>query len=87
LTEVECQVVGWVGGDFVSCDEYPFAATTDGGKYAIIRGVPVAENLSQGQQFSAFLTTKENANELEQLKGKFYVCVHWTNGQEFGECS
>ena len=38
----------------LSCDEYPFASTRQGGKGAKISYVPKRENYSQGGQLSAF---------------------------------
>ncbi|KAK3578781.1 hypothetical protein CHS0354_030197 [Potamilus streckersoni] len=37
-----------------SCDEYPFASTSQGGRGATIRCVPAAENSSQGGQLNGF---------------------------------
>ncbi|KAL3836340.1 hypothetical protein ACJMK2_021773 [Sinanodonta woodiana] len=37
-----------------SCDEYPFASTSQGGRGATIRCVPAAENNSQGGQLNGF---------------------------------
>ncbi|MCU0350683.1 MAG: NucA/NucB deoxyribonuclease domain-containing protein [Flavobacterium sp.] len=39
-----------------SCDEYPFASTYEGGAGASTRGVPSAEQSSQGGTLSAFYT-------------------------------
>ena len=41
-------------GPGMSCDEYPFASTNQGGKNAVIVAVPIKENSSQGGQLSAF---------------------------------
>ena len=38
----------------MSCDEYPFASTYEGGTGAVIAAVPIKENSSQGGQLSAF---------------------------------
>ena len=38
----------------MSCDEYPFASTYEGGKGATIAEVPLKENQSQGGQLNAF---------------------------------
>jgi hypothetical protein len=37
-----------------SCDEYPFAASQQGGRAASVRGVPLRENLRQGGDLIAF---------------------------------
>jgi hypothetical protein len=64
-------------GEYVSCDEYPFASSLQGGVHgghvSIIRGVRIAENLAQGGQLSAFL--QNNATKIENADGKFRVCV------------
>ena len=41
-------------GNGMSCDEYPFASTYEGGTGAVIAAVPIKENNSQGGQLSAF---------------------------------
>ena len=41
-------------GKGMSCDEYPFASTYEGGTGAVIAAVPIKENSSQGGQLSAF---------------------------------
>ena len=41
-------------GKGMSCDEYPFASTYEGGTGAVIAAVPIKENNSQGGQLSAF---------------------------------
>ena len=41
-------------GNGMSCDEYPFASTYEGGTGAVIAAVPIKENSSQGGQLSAF---------------------------------
>lgn len=41
-------------GAGMSCDEYPYASTKQGGKGARIAYVPIKENYSQGGQLSAF---------------------------------
>ena len=41
-------------GPGMSCDEYPFASTNEGGLGAVIVAVPLKENQSQGGQLSAF---------------------------------
>lgn len=70
----------WIGGNFVSCDEYPFASTDQGGvvagsQGAIIRGVLLAENRSQGGQFSRFLQDHAVDMDKDHSNGQFYVCV------------
>lgn len=45
---------GVLAGVGMSCDEYPFASTKEGGKRARTRVVPLSENHSQGGQLSAF---------------------------------
>jgi Deoxyribonuclease NucA/NucB len=72
------------GGTRTSCDEYPFASSVQGGNGAIVRGVKLAENLSQGGQLSAFL--QKYANDLKLLGGKFQVCVDY-NGTKAGDCT
>ena len=64
------------GGDgvyFWSCDEFPFASTTNGGSDAIIRGVRLRENNIQGGQLSVFRRTW--AKFLQADGGEFFVCV------------
>jgi deoxyribonuclease NucA/NucB len=63
------------GGDFTSCDEFPFASTDEGGAGAIIRGVTPTENSSQGGQLSAFLQREDVRLHDESHPGLFYVCV------------
>ncbi len=63
---------------YTSCDEYPFASTTNGGSSAIIRGVPLSENSAQGRALSKFY--RENAVALQQNSGQFNVCVDGTIG-------
>lgn len=39
-----------------SCDEYPFAATEEGGTSSILRCTDVTQNTSEGSQFGGFTT-------------------------------
>ena len=64
-------------GSFDSRDEYPFAATEPGGPQAIVRGVPLAENLSQGGQGNGFLVRNANRLNTENTTGLFYVCARY----------
>ena len=41
-----------------SCDEYPFASSSQGGRFAVIRSVPAVENNRQGGQISSFYRTR-----------------------------
>jgi len=69
----------------VSCDEFPFASTVEGGGRAIVRGVRDEENDRQGGLFGAFLRRHQNA--LRQNKGAFYVCVELVErNQRVGKC-
>jgi hypothetical protein len=72
---------------WTSCDEYPFASTLQGGSHAIIRGVPIAENRSQGGQFAQFVD--KNAVALADNYGKFQVCVIGVPNAPYkvGECA
>ncbi|KAL3836342.1 hypothetical protein ACJMK2_021775 [Sinanodonta woodiana] len=45
-----------------SCDEYPFASTSQGGAGATIMCVPLSENNSQGGQLSGFFKSKSIGN-------------------------
>jgi len=68
----------WQSAGRTSCDEYPFASTTDGGGdggEAIIRAVPLWENNQQGRDFSSFVRTKANAVILKQQGGRFNICI------------
>jgi hypothetical protein len=44
----------WPPGSSLSCDEYPFAPTFEGGRGASIAGVPLREQRSQGGSLLAF---------------------------------
>jgi len=66
-------------GEMTSCDEYPFASTTQGGKNAIVAGVTIRENNRQGGMLSRFM--QNNALALYENEGKFYVCVQLPAGK------
>jgi hypothetical protein len=44
----------WPGGSRLSCDEYPFASTLEGGRGASVVGVPRGEQRRQGGALRAF---------------------------------
>lgn len=48
------QMNNFAGATVFSCDEYPFASTTQGGATAQVMIVPLIENNIQGGQLSAF---------------------------------
>jgi Deoxyribonuclease NucA/NucB len=60
----------WPKGSKLSCDEYPFAATSEGGRGAHIMGVPLQEQLRQGGQLRGFY-----ARNRIPLGGAFVVVV------------
>lgn len=64
-----------IGGEYTSCDEFPFASTTDGGDKAIVRGVPLAENNDQGRDLSSFYRNKATGLGKKTSSGRFVVCV------------
>jgi alpha-tubulin suppressor-like RCC1 family protein len=84
---------GKVHKNWTSCDEYPFASTDQGGGVATgmeasIRGVSFRdENKVQGTELSAFYRTKNNADALEENKGKYYVCVILPKQAPIGHCT
>jgi hypothetical protein len=41
----------------LTCDEYPFASSLEGGAGADVFGVPIGENRSQGGSMSAFISS------------------------------
>jgi len=45
-----------------TCDEYPYASTTQGGTGAILRCVPLADNASEGGQLTNFFNAPAGAN-------------------------
>ncbi|KAM7198470.1 Deoxyribonuclease NucA/NucB domain containing protein [Rhypophila sp. PSN 637] len=61
-----------------SCDEFPFASTTQGGAGAILRCVASTENSSEGGQLSAFYNGRANGT-------RFNVAVINYTGLQFCE--
>jgi deoxyribonuclease NucA/NucB len=60
----------WPRGSRLSCDEYPFASTLEGGRGASIAGVPRVEQRRQGGALRAFY-----AKERVRVGDRFLVVV------------
>ena len=60
----------WPRGSTLSCDEYPFASTLEGGRGASIAGVPRVEQRRQGGALRAFY-----AKERVRVGDEFLVVV------------
>ena len=74
------------GSLYVSCDEFPFASTREGGSTAIVRGTTLADNVGQGRLLGRFYDLAFPKMEREDSPGAFYVCVQYPGRLPAGMC-
>jgi len=66
-----------------SCDEYPFNSSLSGGTGAILRCVPLAHNNKQGNQMTAFFSSKKA--ELKASGNKYKIA--FSNHSKLQHCN